>query len=180
MQVRSTYSYYNYRSKKKDIPRNTWIIYLIIYIFAGCQANLEFNISGHFFTVNLLLLLASFLVLEFQWQYISSFCILIGIIIDTFSYGQFGIATVSLWLVGYMIDRIKRSFYVEYLSTEIFLLFLLIAGFSFLITVFRYISQETSEFVESFTSMVIYNASLTMCAVPFIYPLLKALFHGKK
>ena len=178
MRIKSNYSTYRI---KKHVPSKNWLIFLCIYLFAGIQANLEFKMLGYFFNVNLLFILAAFLIIEFEWRSISIFCVLIGFVMDIFSNAQFGISTVSLWLSGFMIARIKRAFYIEYLSTTVFLLFLLILGYSFLISILHFITQGTLDFIRPFTHMVIYNSALTLLCVPFIYPLLlKALVHGKK
>ncbi|MEW6535647.1 MAG: rod shape-determining protein MreD [Candidatus Auribacterota bacterium] len=177
MRVRPNYLSY---SIKKDKPRHNLLLFFCVYFFTGIQANIEFKLFGHFVNINLLLLLASFLTIEFDWIYVSRYILLIGFILDIFSSTQLGMSTVSLWVICMMIARIKRSFYVEYVSTHIFLLFVLSLGYCFLVTLLHFILQNSSDFLRPFTQIVIMNATLTLVAVPFLFPLLKAVFHGKK
>ncbi|MCD6459574.1 hypothetical protein J7L67_02775, partial [bacterium] len=101
------------------------------------------------------------------------------LIFDTFTDSQFGLGTIAVYLMGYIISRIKKAFYVEYMSTAVFLLFLLIIGYSLIFTLWNFIAQRIPDFLVYFTQMVIDNTPLTILAVPLIYPLLKVFFHGK-
>ncbi len=170
---------YSYSDKKKT-PKRVFFLYIIIFLFTGIQSNLEIDIFGNSFNVNLLLILTSFLIIYFDWSKISWYCLLVGIVMDIFSSAQPSIATISLWFAALFITKIKRGFYLEYLSTNIFLLLLLITTYSFIFTMCNYITQEVDVLIKPFTQMVIYNSTLTLFAVPFITPLLKGLLYGKK
>lgn len=177
MYVRHGYLTY---SAKKNKPSSFFLLYILMYLSAGIQANFVMQIFGYFMTVHLLLIIAAFLTIEFDWPAIRNQIVLIGLIYDIFSTSALGVSALSLWLVCLMIGRIKRSFYIEYLSTNAFLLFILILGYCFLVTLLHYILQDTSEFIRPFTQLVIMNAVLTLVAVPVVYPFLKVVLHGKK
>ena len=164
---------------RKNVLKNVPLLFLFIYLFTGIQSNLNFDILGYYCNVNILFIVVTFLVIEFKWQDVSGYCILIGLIFDTFTDSQFGLGTIAVYLMGYIISRIKKAFYVEYMSTAVFLLFLLIIGYSLIFTLWNFIAQRIPDFLVYFTQMVIDNTPLTILAVPLIYPLLKVFFHGK-
>ena len=174
-----TASNYSRYKIKKNVLKNIPLLFLAIYIFTGIQANLKFDILGYYCNVNILFILVTFLVLEFEWRDVNGYCLLIGLIFDTFTYSQFGLGTIAIYAMGYTISRIKKAFYVEYISTGIFLLFLLIVGYALIFTLWNFIAQRIPDFLVYFTQMVIDNTPLTILVVPLIYPLLKVLFHGK-
>lgn len=171
--------YYSHYRFKKRVLSNPLILYLLIYFFAGLQANLQFKFFGYTSIINFLLILTAFLIIEFDWNIVSWYCVLIGLVLDAFTYSQFGLSALALWVMGWLISRIKRSFYIEYMSTGMFFLFILILGYSFIFCMWNYIANRIPVFVEFYTQMVLVNAPLTILAVPVVYPILKALLHGK-
>ena len=167
-------------SDKKKSPQRVFFLYIMIFLFTGIQSNLEIDIWGNSFNINLLLLLTSFLVVYFEWTKVAWYCLLIGLIMDVFSSAQPCIATISLWFSALFIIKIKLGFYIEYISTNIFLLLLLITIYSFIFTMCNYITQEVDILIKPFTQMVIYNSTLTLFIVPILNPLLRGLLYGKK
>lgn len=155
-------------------------VFLLMYIFGGIQANSIFVIFDYYLYCNILLLLAAFLAIEYDWKYIRWYCFWIGAILDAFTFQSFGASICAVWAMGYMIERIKRSFYIEYISTTIFLLFILILGYCFLYTVWQYVVYNADEMVAPFTLLVIQNAPLTLFCAPVLYPLLRVVFNVKK
>ncbi len=177
MIVRPNY-YSQYRFKKK-VVRSSLLLYLLMYFFAALQANINLTIFGYTNVINLLLILAIFLIIEFDWSEVSWYCVVIGLILDAFTVSQFGLSAIALWGIGYFISRIKQTFYIEYISTGLFLLFILILGYCFIFCMWNYIANRVTLFVEFYTQMVMSNAPLTLLVMPIVYPLLKALLHGK-
>ncbi|MDX9702698.1 MAG: rod shape-determining protein MreD [Candidatus Auribacterota bacterium] len=177
MIVRPNY-YSQYRFKKK-VVRSSLLLYLLMYFFAGLQANIQFTFLGYTNIVNFLLILAIFLIIEFDWNEVRWYCLVIGIVLDVFTFSQFGLSAIALWAIGYTISRIKKGFYIEYISTAMFLLFILILGYCFIFCMWNYIANRIPVFVEFYTQMVLSNSPVTLLVVPVIYPLLKVLLHGK-
>ncbi|MCD6460890.1 hypothetical protein J7L67_09545, partial [bacterium] len=68
---------------RKNVLKNVPLLFLFIYLFTGIQSNLNFDILGYYCNVNILFIVVTFLVIEFKWQDVSGYCILIGLIFDT-------------------------------------------------------------------------------------------------
>ncbi|GEM_PF-1929800 len=177
--MRNKKIYYNYTLTKKTLSSHRLIILGLIYLFACIQANINVQFIGQSFTVNLLFILLTYLIIQYDWHKVRWYCLLIGFIIDIFTSSPMGISALALWIIGFLIIKIKKAFYVEYISTSLILLFILISGYCFLFTFWNYITQEVNDFMGSFFNIFLHNSILSMLFIPMIYPILKVIVNGK-
>jgi len=177
--MRNKKIYYNYTLTKRASSSHNWVIFALIYVFAGIQANINVIFIGQSFTVNLLFILLNHLIIQYEWNKVRWYCLTIGLVFDIFTSSPMGISALSLWIIGFLITRIKKAFYVEYISTSLILLFILISGYCFLFTFWNYIAHQINDFMGSFLRLFLHNCVFTMLAMFAVNPVLKVMVNDK-
>ena len=167
--------YYSQHRFKKKVVRSSLLLYLLMYIFTGLQANIHVTILGYSNVINLLLILTIFLIIEFDWNEVSWYCIIIGLILDAFTVSQFGLSAIALWGIGFILSRIKQTFYIEYISTGLFLLFILILSYCFVFYMWNYGTNQVTAFIGGYTEMVMSNAPLDISCYADSIPIIESL-----